>query len=148
MNHTKRLILLGGLACGALLLGGCGGGNGNNDLSFQVSVTNLTNHQPLSPLLLALHRSNIHAWQVGEPAGEGLEILAEGGDGGVLSDELSTAGAHVTLGDAVLLPGASQTFTVRSNNRRDHQLTVATMLVNTNDETLDSTACCRRFSVP
>ena len=132
MNQTTRLILVGGLACSALLLGACGG-DSDKQRRFQVSITNLTNNQPLSPLLLAIHNADVEAWQIGQPASEGLEHLAEGGDGALLSQALTDADATVTLGDAPLAPGATETFTVRGNNRDGLRLTVATMLVNTND---------------
>ena len=133
MNPKTRLLLMGGLTCGALLLSACGGDDNDNHRRFQVSVTNLTNNQPLSPPLLAVHSDDVQTWRIGEPASEGLELLAESGDGSLLSDELTAARANVRLGDAVLPPGASETFAVRSNTRNGFNLTVATMLVNTND---------------
>ena len=98
--------------------------------TYEISVQNLTQGQPLSPVGVALHAEGV-MWEVGTPASEALEILAEGGDNsgftgadGVLA---SSSGA------GPIPPGGTETVTVTVINQPDSYLSVATMLVNTND---------------
>ena len=49
------------------------------NVSYEVSVTNLTYGQPMSPIGVALH-SEGQLWMVGESASAELEQMAEGGD--------------------------------------------------------------------
>lgn len=98
---------------------------------FDISVTNLTANQPLSPVVLLSHANNLSIWQVGEPASVALEHLAEGGDTSMLValdgiDESSVATAPIG-------PGANQTLSISIPESRVAQLSIATMLVNTND---------------
>lgn len=130
-----------GLAALSLILSACNH-NDDNDLpappeppppvvySYEVKVTNLTNGQPLSPVAVVLHQEG-QLWQLGEPASVELETMAEGGDNsGLLA--LSVVEAMAS-GSGPIGPGSDETIMVSINNVANAKLSVATMLVNTND---------------
>lgn len=98
------------------------------DVSYQVTVTNLTNSQPLSPVAVVLHQSG-NLWTVGGVPSVELERMAEGGDNSGLL-QLGTVSA---TGAGAIGPGGSETISVTIQDTTDAKLTVATMLVNTND---------------
>jgi hypothetical protein len=105
--------------------------------SFDVTVTNLTNAQPLSPVAVIAHQDGYAFFSIGSPATDGLEIMAEGGDNSAL---LAEADADATVigtgsGAAPIGPAASETVTIELFDRERPGLhfSVATMLVNTND---------------
>ncbi len=98
--------------------------------SYSVTVTNLTHAQPLSPVAVVLHETG-YLWQVGEVASVDIEIMAEGGDNSrllALPQALASASGTAPVG-----PGGSDTLNVTVNEIADARLTIATMLVNTND---------------
>lgn len=105
--------------------------------TFDVTVLNLTNAQPLSPIAVISHGDDYSFFSVGAPASAGLEEMAEGGDNTALLAEANADPAIVaaTSGAAPIAPGASETVTVTvlDSQRPGLQLSVATMLVNTND---------------
>lgn len=97
---------------------------------FEISVTNLTNAQPLSPLALAFHEDGM-LFQVGEEASVALETLAESGDNtDFLADGMISQSA---AGTGLIMPGMSETIMVTLESTDAELLTIATMLVNTND---------------
>lgn len=100
------------------------------EYSYSLTVTNLTYAQPLSPIAVALHGATT-LWQVGQPASIALEKLAEGGDNSdfiALPDNLVTTTSEGSVG-----PGASVTLDITATEPMATYLTMATMLVNTND---------------
>ena len=98
--------------------------------SYDVTVTNLTNAQPLSPIAVMLHDS-ASLWAVGEAATVALETMAESGDNSqLLADSRVLAS---TSGMGIVAAGASETIVVTINDRTMNYLSVTTMLVNTND---------------
>lgn len=100
---------------------------------FEVTTVNLTVAQPFSPIALMLHSDSVKAFTIGQPASPGLELLAEAGDN---SQFLSDTDSFTELSaDAPLGPGASETHTLEleTSETAGVQLTVLTMLVNTND---------------
>ncbi len=132
MNHFCKL-LLGGLL--SLVLAAC---SNNNDTmmqpqtwSYQIRITNLTNAQPLSPPAAVLHDGSQHWWSVGTAASVALEKLAEGGDASALLGAMPNNPQHASSG--VLLPGATETFTLKTMDKMQNRLSVVAMLVNTND---------------
>lgn len=101
--------------------------------TFEVSVTNLTVGQPFSPVGIFLHDSSQQVFTVGSAASEPLEMMAEGGD---ISGLLSAVDSMAELaGDAPIGPGASNTYTLSIDMQpaAELELSVMTMLVNTND---------------
>ncbi len=103
----------------------------HNEQEYQISITNITHGQPLSPPVAFLHKANVSFWQIGEAATEAIEKMAEGGDTSDLLALAEAAPSHQS--DAALAPGATQTFSLTSNRRSLNRLSVMGMLVNTND---------------
>ena len=105
--------------------------------TFEVSVTNLTNAQPLSPIAVIAHGDSYRVFAVGEAATVGLEELAEGGVNGRLFAEAAADSGVLTTaaGAGPVPPGASASlrFTVELTELPGAEMSVITMLVNTND---------------
>lgn len=105
--------------------------------SFEVTVTNLTNAQPLSPVAVIAHQPGYSAFTIGAAATAGLELLAEGGDNSMFLAE-ADADANVlssTSGAAPIGPAGSEavSVTVLESELPGLAISVGTMLVNTND---------------
>ncbi|MBE1298459.1 MAG: hypothetical protein GJ680_00920 [Alteromonadaceae bacterium] len=98
--------------------------------SYDVTVTNLTNAQPLSPIAVALHAEG-QLWQIGAEASEELEYLSEGGDNSFLLANAAVVASASGMG--IVAPGASETISVSIEDNSEALITIATMLVNTND---------------
>ena len=105
--------------------------------SFDVTVSNLTNAQPLSPAAVIAHQDSYSFFAVGSPATAGLEEMAEGGDNAALIAEADAdMGVTVTgSGVAAIGPASSETVTIDmlESDLPGLRISVATMLVNTND---------------
>lgn len=99
--------------------------------TFAINVLNLTNAQPFSPPAVILHGSDFSAWKVGEAASVALEHLAEGGDASELLASQSSQPQAIAA--APLGPGASADLEVSTTDTDALEVTVASMLVNTND---------------
>lgn len=99
--------------------------------TFQLEITNLTNAQPLSPVAFVMHSEEL-LWEIGQTASTSLEDLAESGANQAVRD-LSFVMAEVT-GDSPIGPGTTATVSLTfEQNPEDKMISVATMLVNTND---------------
>ncbi|MDN4502764.1 spondin domain-containing protein [Alteromonadaceae bacterium BrNp21-10] len=99
-------------------------------ISYDVTVTNLTHAHPLSPLAVILHQ-NDGFWAIGEMASPELEMLAESGDNSQL---IAMADAMVSAsGTGLIMPGNSETVSITIEDVDDANLTIASMLANTND---------------
>ncbi len=142
--HTRKnsKITLVLASCLGLMVSACS--DNDNDLpeptpppepepmvyQYDVSVTNLTYAQPISPVAVALHNEG-KFWEIGSPASVALETLAESGDNSALLAESNVlAGSG---GAGVIMPGMSETISVSLEDTAPQMLSVATMLVNTND---------------
>ena len=98
---------------------------------YSISITNITHAQPLSPPVAMLHGKNFRLWEIGESASEAMEVMAEGGDGsGLLKLRRNNPQYHA---ESPLLPGSSIEFTLFTLRNNIKFLSVAGMLVNTND---------------
>ncbi len=63
--------------------------------TYEITITNLTEGQPLSPGVVATHRANRRIFRLGMPASEGIRLIAENGDPSTAVAELSGAdGIH------------------------------------------------------
>ncbi|MCW9014994.1 MAG: spondin domain-containing protein [Gammaproteobacteria bacterium] len=130
MSNHLSTALLKATATSALLLTLTACDNtGPNE--FSIRITNLTHGQPVSPPIAMLHSKHLSFWEIGEAASEALEKMAEGGDGSALL--LLKKNNPQFQADAPLLPGASLEFTIKSDRYFRKNLSVAGMLVNTND---------------
>lgn len=137
MNIRTHLRLGSLLMAATLLLTACGDDDDDQMMvpepvtyRYSVTVTNLTNAQPFSPVAVALHEAGPW-WQIGMPASDALATLAEGGDNAALLDMGSVMAS--ASGDAPLPPGDSQTYEVSIDDNTSATLSVVAMLVNTND---------------
>ena len=104
-------------------------------MDFQITVHNLSANQPLTPLAAILHQPGYSPWALGNPASNGLEQLAEGGDTAAFinaADADNMVYATAT-GSAVLLPGNSTSINISAMASHDMSLSIASMLANTND---------------
>ncbi len=135
MKNIKSLIISSFI--GLLTLTACNNDNSSSIQAplvtakfYRIDATNLTNNQPMSPLAVALHQ-NGSFWMLNEVASVALETLAEGGDNSLLLSE-SFVGSSVS-GSGILAPGDIQSATVNIDIQGTLYLSVATMLVNTND---------------
>lgn len=161
-----QLIKFGALILATSILAACGGSNddddggGNNGVDtgatptpptttpspptttdnaqFEITVTNLTNAQPLSPVAVVLHSEGYHAFVDGETASAALELLAEGGDNTQVLQEAQAAAEHIASGSTegpvppqTISPAVS--LSVPADDVDSLQLTLITMLVHTND---------------
>jgi hypothetical protein len=140
MNRiTNRSGLLSVLLLGSLLAA-CGGGGGNNvnrTLSYHAELSNLTNAQPFSPVVVVVHHAGYVGFEAGVAATTALEQLAEGGDTTAFV-QAAEADPNViavkTVGTGIT-PGVSETldFSVPTGDRADLLVTAVSMLTNTND---------------
>ena len=105
--------------------------------SFAVTISNLTNAQPLSPVAIIAHGSAYSLFSVGTTATVGLEVMAEGGDNAQLLAEADADGSVVATesGAAPIGPAGSETVNIEvlESTLSSTRLSVGTMLVNTND---------------
>ena len=141
-SKFKKSIVVTAFA--SMILVGCGGDSDNNDddmvtpppppppvnYTYEISVINLTNAQPMSPVAVVLHDEG-DLWQIGEMATNALEVMAESGDNSdLIAQDFVAASAS---GAGILMPGANETISVTIENMMPMKMSVATMLVNTND---------------
>ena len=107
---------------------------------YEVTITNLTRAQALTPILVASHRKGVKIFELGSAASDALSALAEGGDFGPLTDALEandnvvdTANSFALLPpNGLLVPGASVTVTVSARHGAK-EISLASMLIPTND---------------
>lgn len=103
--------------------------------TYRITLANLTHSQPLAPMAVILHNEGYLAWEAGIAASTALEVLAEGGSPADLiqtADNDADVFATAAGGD-VILPGSSESVEVTMEDKDSFRLTVASMLVNTND---------------
>jgi hypothetical protein len=102
---------------------------------YEVTITNVTQAQTFTPQLVAIHTDAVRLFDVGAPASEAVEILAEAGNTAPAMELLAAAGREVATVDTIpglLGPGESVTMAVQGSGRARY-LTVAAMLIPTND---------------
>ena len=101
---------------------------------YQVTVTNLTKGETITPIFVASHKEDVSLFSLGEAASEELVAIAESGNIQPLSDHWLNSGvAHdIATNGALLAPGASTTIVVKTAKGYEH-ISVAAMLIPTND---------------
>ncbi len=107
---------------------------------YDVTITNLTSTQPLSPGVVVTHAKDAEVWAVGSPASEGIRQIAENGDDVPAVGELTGApGIFEVVGTGLPPihriggPGATgRTFRIAARGNAN-RLSVAVMLICTND---------------
>ena len=127
MKRAVLVILASLMASGTVFAGG--------ERMFEVTVTNTTAGQAFTPIIAATHSSDIAFFELGQPASDELEMLAEGGNTMPLEDLLNANAPLirdiVTTG-GLLGPGESVTFKISGKLRHD-VLSFAAMLLPTHD---------------
>lgn len=99
--------------------------------TFEVTLVNLTQGQPFSPPALLTHGSDMTLWSAGSAASNVLEQMAEGGNAMPLADMDGITKQY--LKDAAVAPANKTSWTFEIDENSTDTLSVATMLVNTND---------------
>ncbi len=141
--RIKNTLSLALVSIAALFLSACGSDDNENvmtpeppalptpvNVSYEITLTNLTHLQPLSPVAVILHQEG-SLWGIGESASVELEQMAEGGDNsGLLGLSMVLASES---GVAPIPPGGSETISITVQDITDAKLSIASMLVNTND---------------
>ncbi|MGH9193932.1 MAG: spondin domain-containing protein [Acidimicrobiales bacterium] len=158
-----RLAAAAALALGAAVIsfagsagataGGAGRHSHGGERTYEVTITNLTAGQPLTPPVVATHRGRDQIFDVGEPASVGVREIAENGNNAPLlrfleADPFGTIAGVTQAGDAPLVPAGtpggvqdppqgpefpeSVTFEITADRRSD-RLSFVAMLVCTND---------------
>ncbi len=99
---------------------------------YRITVINVSNNQPLSPVAVILHEDDYSAWSIGSPASDGLEMLAESGSPTDFMAEASTA-FDTEAGTGVIFAGEREVIEVSTTDISSLKLTIASMPINTND---------------
>ena len=109
------------------------GGASKGAAMYQVKIENLTSGQILSPPVFISHDSSYRLFKMSQFASNELRLIAEDGDNGpaAMRATYSRRVFDVKTAAGGILPGESATVTVRSP--RWARLSLATMLVQTND---------------
>ncbi len=105
-----------------------------NDRSYDVTITNVTRGQVVTPPIVIVHGAGYVLFESGAAASAELVTLAETGNPGPLAASAGAdpAVADVATGGGVLLPGESVTLTVTAGGGAKY-LSAAAMLAVTND---------------
>ena len=136
-NRRAALVLTFALAASMAIAVAPAAATGSDahDYTYRVTVENLTDGQPLTPVVAAAHESGFKVFKRGHEASNGIQQLAENGGVPVLVDELSGNGnveSVAVIGSAPIAPGESATALI-STDRWHRRLSVASMLICTND---------------
>ncbi|MDA0770109.1 MAG: spondin domain-containing protein [Chloroflexi bacterium] len=143
MKSKVAAMIIGGAALAALSVGGVGASphSGDSDgIKYEISITNLTKNQPLSPVTVATHTRNLDAlFTPGEAATPELAAVAEDADSTGLSSLLDPAtnddvnSLETIFGvNGPILPGETASVTVEAKGKALF-FSLVGMLVNTND---------------
>ncbi len=110
--------------------------------TYEISVTNLTVGQPMTPMLAVAHGGHYKLFELGGTASLGLELLAETGDPSLLQQEATgdhrVGATGVLLTDngpgvpPVILPGHTSSLILEAPSGRKW-MSFAMMLAATND---------------
>ena len=100
--------------------------------SYDVTITNLTKGQIISPPVVAAHSPEIAIFQVGDAASDELAALAEDAAADDLIDLLESVGANVEQGGTGVPPGGQVTVRIQTSGP-NRVISAVGMLVTTND---------------
>lgn len=131
LQNKNAWYYIASLILASLYLTGCGGGD-VKPASFEVTVVNATNNQPLSPVAVIVHNVGYSAWTVGDAASVELEQLAEGGSNTQLLAALPITATSESSAGAIG-PGSQAKINITAGPVFKTYLSLVTMLVNTND---------------
>jgi len=140
MNKFTGLKAPLGLTLIALTLHGCGMSSSDSattpaEKTYEITLTNMTANQPISPVAVVLHTSGYQGWSTGLAASAGLEKLAEAGDNTTFLSEADASADVLKTASATgaLAPGGSETVITTLADSGSLLISAAGMLVNTND---------------
>ncbi len=129
----KRVVIFVSILTASLSLGLVAPAMAGGSVRVErISIRNLTSHQILSPPLIVVGRTP-GIFKLGEPATRGMRFIAEEGDNSILATALQGRpgiSSVIALTDPIL-PGESVSVTIHV--RPGEKLSIATMLVQTND---------------
>ncbi|MFO7639904.1 MAG: spondin domain-containing protein [Candidatus Competibacteraceae bacterium] len=128
----KRLTALPASLLLAAALTGAQAQSANGPM-YEVTITNLTRGASFTPILVASHRAGVKLFDLGQPASAELAIMAEGGDIAPLEQALRADGRVVDIASTDGLLGPGQSVTVRVAVRRADHISLAAMILPTND---------------
>jgi hypothetical protein len=105
---------------------------------YEVSITNITRGQIMSPPVVATHAAGLELWQLGSPASSELTMIAEDAVNqpmiNLLTASSSVADVQVATGaGGPIMPGETAKVLVQSDPTIFGQISLAGMLVTTND---------------
>ena len=98
---------------------------------YAITITNLTPEQPLSPITVVVHNSEYPTFVAGEAASNALEVLAESGDS--TGFESANGVSRIFSSGTPTPPGATDVIELSLNEDQLDNISILTMLVNTND---------------
>lgn len=111
-------------------------GTSRGNMSYEVTITNATRGQIMSPPIVVVHDPSIKLFEVGQPASDELAAVAEDADSaGLLALLAGLTGNGVddyAIADDLVMPGQSVTLEVDAH-RSCRALSLVSMLVTTND---------------
>jgi hypothetical protein len=126
-QHYRYLSLLTLTAA----LSACGNNERVAPHIYEVTLMNITQGQIFSPPALTTHAQDITLWQAGKTASVALEKLAESGDTSQLIALKGIEQSHVST--TPVMPGDKYTWTLEIDSEASQNISLATMLINTND---------------
>lgn len=104
-------------------------------VDYSVKIENLTHSTYFGPLLVSAHPAGTTLFTSGMPASMNLQKMAEGGDISGIEADLMAVGATNVANPAagLLMPGKYTTASLVSPAATNTQLSIAAMIVPTND---------------
>lgn len=102
---------------------------------LDVSVENITRGLFFTPLIVTAHPEGSSLFELGSQASDELRAMAEGGDLSGIESAMTALGATQQLNPAggLLIPGASTTATLNTDGTSNVILSLAGMILPTND---------------
>ena len=137
---SKRARLtLGAFFLLSLLIATVASADGHDDqLTYEVTIVNLTEGQPFTPPLIATHTRDIQMFQRNKPANIGIQEIAENGNLAPMieilegSDAVSDHVVAIASEPGPLMPRDLVTIEITADSTKD-VLSVAAMLICSND---------------
>ena len=128
----KTKLLLAGLFT---LIGTFLGFNSATAAEFSATLTNTTHGSYFTPLLITAHEDTIHLFELGQPASQELQAMAEGGDISGLETAVGGADDDTVANPAagLLGPGSSVTASFNTDTTGNPVLSLVAMILPTND---------------
>lgn len=131
----RRLIALFALlALASTLLTAAAAAGDDDPTTWKVTITNLTDAQPLSPPLFVTHAGRSPVWKVGDVASHVVAAIAEDANNAPAESalpQLDGVEDAVTGAGGPILPGTTREYLLEDVSHP--RLSLVTMLVNTND---------------